>query len=258
MGPAELSEFAVTGERGLDIFRRVDAQNDRSYRYECVATVLGAEVVSYHDIARKHPDRMLAAARRMQDNPALHRPFTLADATGYPQAAGKGGTLDLFLYLDFLRCWQVAALELARMETALTSRATIRPPEISRFLRLLLDYNKVERHEICLRKLAPYLHGQSTEGRDDRWQNAAYSLRMMGDLHMRAGRADTALASYEAAINLGDNPHRRELAIRAAEAASDQSALDRHLACYEDKWALPEPLAALRRSTGPLQTGDHP
>ena len=262
MGPAELSEFAVRGERGLDIFRRVDAPNDRSYRYECVATVLSdgvsAELISHHDHARNHPDRMLAAARRLPENPALHIGFALADAPAFPRATDRRAELEVFLYLDFLRCWQIADLEIARMTDALQSKATIRPPEISRFLRLVLDYNQVQRSEDCLRKLAPYLLGRSAEGRDDRWQNAAYSLRMMGDLHMRAGRAQAALTAYEAALALGDNAHRRELAIRAADAAAERTALVKHFACYEQKWALPERLVALKRAHSPMETGEHP
>ena len=263
MGPAnELPEFAVRGEQGLDIFWRVDAPHDRSYRYECVATVLidgpSAELVSHHDHARNHPDRMLAAAQRLQESPALLAEFALADALAFPRAPDRRAQLDVFLYLDFLRCWQIADLEIARMTEALQGKATIRPSEISRFLRLVLDYNQVQRCEDCLRKLAPYLIGRSAEGLDDRWQNAAYSLRMMGDLHMRAGRAKAALASYEAALALGDNPHRRELAIRAADAATDRAALANHLACYEQKWALPDRLKPLRHAISPLKIGEYP
>ena len=262
MGPADLSEFAVRGERGLDIFRRVDAPNDRSYRYECVATVLGdgpaAELVSHHEHARQHPDRMLAAARRLPENPALDRAFALADPSAFPRAPDRRAQLEVFLYLDLLRCWQIADLEIVRMTDALHNRGTIRPADISRFLRLVLDYNQVHRCEPCLRKLEPYLMGRSVEGMDDRWQNAAYSLRMMGDLHMRAGRAQAALISYEAAIALGDNPHRRELAIRAAAAAADRVALAKHIACYEQTWALPERLAALKRPNSDMKTGEYP
>jgi hypothetical protein len=250
MGGAEIAEFAVRGETGLDIFHRVEARSERRSHYECLATVqpegAAPQLLAYHPIAHRHPDRMFAAARRFGENPALVQGMALGDPASYPQPRDARARLDVFLYLDFLRQWQVAQMEIARMQDNLHRGAVVRPADISRLLRLLLDYNQIRAAAAFIPAMRPHLFQAARTGRDDKWGNAAYALRMVGDLHARAGQQPEALTAYEGAIALGDNAHRRSLAIRAAHAAGNLAALHQHLEQYERKWSLPADLAQLK------------
>ncbi|MGY6548629.1 MAG: hypothetical protein ACXIU7_06445 [Roseinatronobacter sp.] len=289
----DLTEFAVQGDLGVDVFRRVTEKNQRRARYECLATLSaeGAVIGAYHDIARHAPERMRAAARRLQTSAVLAQPISLAKPASYPRAQASGPDLSVFLYLDFFRSWQVAEQEISRIERRLLasgSRAAAptavvalpgaagassspraaarvsgpehgagqRPalgpsaldlsaPEISAVLRLLLDFNQIHRAAPILRGLVPELLARAARGQEDRWQNTGFALRMCGDLRLRAGLPAPALECYEAALVLGDNAHRRGLAIRAAHAAQDHAALGRHLAAFRADWCLPEDLVQI-------------
>ncbi|MCH8465284.1 MAG: hypothetical protein LAT78_01735 [Roseinatronobacter sp.] len=263
MEAPEIAEFAVRGDTGLDIFHRVDARSERRYHYECLATVLpegdSPRLMPYHPIARRHPERMFAAARRFGENPALMQAMALGDPASYPHPQDARARLEVFLYLDFLRLWQVGELEIARMRSNLQTGASVRPADISRLLRLLLDYNQIHAAAGFIPAMRPHLFQAAQTGRDDKWGNAAYALRMMGDLYARAGQQAEALAAYEGAISLGDNAHRRGLAIRAAHAAGNLAALQEHLTQYESKWSLPDDLAQLNPAIMPIATkeGSH-
>lgn len=258
--PEQIPEFAVESELGTDVFRRVDTPNERRYHYECIATVIGmgpaAEVVGYHDDARKNPERMIAAATHLRDTSALWKSFALGDPRSYPLTDTPRAQLDLFLYLDFFRHWQITAMEITRVKVLVQSGGTLNPPDISRVFRLLLNANQVSQAQFFIKAFFPYLMRVSQEKRDDRWQNAAYALRMIGDLQLRTGQNRQALQAYEASIALGDNPFRRGLAVQAAHAAGDRPAALRHISEYERQWRLPEQLARIKAAITFNKTGD--
>ncbi len=252
-----LGEFAALGERGVDIFRRTDEQNQRRYRYECIATVAPdtGEVTAFVPLAENHPERMRAAAQRLAETPLLSHGFALGNPHAYPQAGMTDQPLEVFIYLDFFRVWQVAEQEISRVAALLESGATLGPSETANVLRLLLDFNRLSRATPIIGHVLPSLMMAVTKQSDDKWQNTAYSLRMIGDLNFRAGRPHDALSAYEAALALGVNPHRSSLAIRAAHAAQDIEAMKRHLATYESRWPLPKALAQLKTRTLPTPEG---
>ena len=245
-----ISEFAVSGEFGTDVFRRVDDKNQRRYRYECVATVSDQETVltAHAEHAEKHPERVLAAAKRFARDGVSHASFALGDPASYPRARAGGSSSEIFLYLDFFRLWQIAEQEIARMTAFGQSGKTSTMPEISAVLRLALDFNRVRDGRYLAAAFMPQLLAVAETGKDDRWQNAGYSLRMVGDLHMRAGDPKAALAAYEASILLGDNRFRRGLAIRAAHAADLRDETLLHLEAYQRRWSLPDWIETIRNS----------
>ena len=248
--PEQIPEFAVRTDRGADVFRRVDTPSERRHHYECIATVFeegGApQVIAYHQQARQNPERMIAAATRLREMTALGHVFSLGDPRSYPVPDTPRARLELLLYLDFFRQWQIKELEIARITNLIQSGGTLKPPDISRLFRLLLDYNQLSQAPFFIEAFVPYLLHISQQKKDDRWQNAAYSLRMVGDLQLRAGQAKSSLASYEASIALGDNAFRRGLAVQAAFAAGDKGAALHHIENYERQWRLPEPLAKIK------------
>ncbi|MGL4413549.1 hypothetical protein [Roseinatronobacter monicus] len=260
MVPDQIPEFAVESEHGTDVFRRVDTPKERRYHYECIATVNWSgsrpEVTSYHEDARKAPERMIAAATRLRETSVLGQGFVLGNPRSYPLPDTPGVQLDLFVYLDFFRHWQITAMEIARIKALVQSGGTLKPPDISRIFRLLLDANQVSQAQFFVKAFFPYLLRVSQEKKDDRWQNAAYALRMIGDLQLRAGQKRQALQAYEASIALADNPFRRGLAIQAAYAAGDRAAALRHIESYEGQWRLPERLATIKAVMTSSETGD--
>lgn len=253
-----VAEFAVQGEQGLDIFRRVDDRNQRRYRYECIATVTApdTQLVAYAERAETYPERMFEAAQRFSAIQELHSPFALGVPDQYPRADSMGAALDLFLYLDFFRLWQIAQQEIARMTTVAQSDRPAAVPEIASVLRLALDFNRLRAARALIDGFKPQLLDVAATGKDDRWQNAGYALRMVGDLQMRLGDPVAALAAYDGAIALGDNRHRRGLAIKAAYAAGLQQESVMHLQAYQRKWPLPDRLDAIRASLAPQTSGD--
>lgn len=256
----QIPEFAVHTDRGADVFRRVETPNERRHHYECIATVISAdatpEVIAYHQDARLHPERMINAATRLHQTPVLGNLYSLGDPRSYPLPDTPHAGFDLLLYLDFFRQWQIKELEISRITNLIKTGGTLKPPDISRLFRLLLDYNQLSHAPFFINAFLPYLLHISHEKKDDRWQNAAYSLRMVGDLQLRAGQAKSSLDSYEASIALGDNAFRRGLAVQAAFAADDRDATRRHLESYERKWRLPEPLAKIKTAIISSEPGE--
>ncbi|WP_071795815.1 hypothetical protein [Natronohydrobacter thiooxidans] len=253
-----VAEFAVAGDIGLDVFRRVDDRNQRRYRYECIATVSGPSdrMIAHLDHASKHPERVQAAIERYRGTGFLQQGFALGQPASYPRAGGAGSPLTVFLYLDFFRMWQIAEQEIARMTALVPPDGGYSGPEISNVLKLLLDFNRLRSAEPLIAAFLPQLLDMAARGKDDKWENAAYALRMIGDLQMRNGQPAAALAAYEGSLTLGDNPHRRGLAIRAAHAAGDTGATSRHLEAYVSKWRLPEALQAIREEQDVGQSGE--
>ncbi len=256
--PGQIADLAVTGDLGTDIFRRVDDRNQRRYRYECIATLVDDDtrLVAHSDNAAHHADEIFELAAKLQAAGFLRHRFALGEPASYPRAEDIGAPFALFLYLDFFRMWQIAEQEIARMSTVLSAGQSCDAPELSTMLRLLLDFNQIRRAEPLIGLALPRLLEVAQSGRDDKWQNAGFSLRMVGDLQMRAGQPDAALAAYSAAVSLGDNPHRRGLAIRAADAAGKRDETMRHLDAYIRRWPLTEPLEKIRDSLAPDMPGD--
>jgi hypothetical protein len=253
-----VAEFAVAGDMGLDVFRRVDDRNQRRYRYECIATVSGPSdsVIAHQDHAIRHPERVLAAVAQYSEAQILTQRFALGESASYPRA-GQGGTaFAVFQYLDFFRMWQIAEQEIARVTALVATGAACSGPEISAVLKLLLDFNRLRSAEQLISAFLPQLLEIAARGKDDKWENAAYALRMIGDLQMRSGQPAAALVAYEGSLALGDNPHRRGLAIRAAHGAGDRNATSRHLEAYARQWRLPEPLQAIRDAHAARQSGE--
>lgn len=259
MLPDQIPEFAVESDHGADVYRRVDTPSERRHHYECIATVIwngaDAKVIDYHEEARANPERMIAAAMLLRDNAALGQGVSLGDPRSYPLPQTPRAQLELFQYLDFFRHWQIAKMEFSRIRTLILSGGTLKPPDISRLFRLLLDFNQVAQAQFFIPAFLPYLLEISQRKQDDRWQNAAYALRLIGDLQLRAGQARPALQSYEASIALGDNAFRRSLAIKAAYAAGDIQATKYHLTDYEGQWRLPERLVAIKNAVTSTETG---
>ncbi len=260
MVPEQIPEFAVQTDRGADVFRRVETSSERRHHYECIATVIPADaapqVLAYHQDARQNPERMIAAATRLRETSMLAHMHSLGDPRSYPLPDTPRAALDLLLYLDFFRQWQIKELEITRITNLLQSGGTLKPPDISRLFRLLLDYNQLSQAQFFIKAFLPYLLHISHEKKDDRWQNAAYSLRMVGDLQLRDGQAMSSLKSYEASIALGDNAFRRGLAVQAAFAAGDRDATLRHLESYERQWRLPEPLIEIKAAIISSEPGE--
>ncbi len=253
-----ISEFAVAGETGTDVFRRVDDRNQRRYRYECIATVSdgGTGFAAHMDYAEKHPERVFTAAKRFAQGGVLDVRFALGHPVGYPRATATGATSEIFLYLDFFRMWQIAEREIVRMSELARTASSVSPPEISAVLRLVLDFNRLRDARVLVEGFMPQLLAVSATGKDDKWQNAGFSLRMVGDVHMRAGDPAAALLAYEAAILLGDNPNRRGLAVKAAHAAGRRDETLLHLEAYQRRWSLPDRIDAIRNSLVPQLSGD--
>lgn len=256
--PGQIADLAVAGDLGTDIFRRVDERNQRRYRYECIATLIDGDtrLIAHTDSAADHAETIFALAEKLHAAGFLRLKFALGDPASYPRAEQIGAPFALFLYLDFFRMWQIAEQEISRMSAILSAGESCDAPEISTMLRLLLDFNQIRRAAPVIDLVLPRLLKIAQSGRDDKWQNTGFSLRMIGDLQMRAGQPDAALAAYEASISLGDNPHRRGLAIRAADAAGKHAETMRHLAAYTGQWPLTAPLEKIRDRLAPDLPGD--
>ncbi|TVS05897.1 MAG: hypothetical protein EA407_01320 [Rhodobacteraceae bacterium] len=257
MAPTGLDEFALSGERGIDVFRRVEDENHRRHRYECLSTVIpdSDEVRCFAPYARKFPERMRAAAHAYLESRFLAQRMAFGDPSTYPDSGVSERPIELFLYLDFFRSWQVGEQEIARVERALQQGTSLRPPEVSGVLRLLLDFNRLRRAAPIMNALWPMLNEAASLGAEDQWQNTGFALRMLGDLQRRSGRPERALAAYELSLALGVNAHRCGLAIEAAHEAGDRDAVKRHLATYEERWPLPEQLAEIKAGSAVTSIG---
>ncbi|MCW1933279.1 hypothetical protein [Pararhodobacter zhoushanensis] len=244
-----LPDFALRGEAGIDLFARSDDDAHRRARFRCVAT-LGDDgtLVDHMPDAKRDLTALRATAEALAADPLL-TPFVLADVTSWPKASDLGNPIRLFLYLDFLRAWQVADMAAARFEAGLRRAAGTLPPEAARLPTVILpilDFNQLSRGSRVARALLPLLNAQLADPAFRKPKNGGgtgYALRMLGDLCLRGKDAALALQCYETAVASGDNPFRRRRAIEAARAAKDAEALARHRAAYAQRWRLPADLA---------------
>ena len=268
METGAIAEFAIRGEGGIDLFRRVDEPEKRRHRFECIASLPWSDDSNlprddagavFHIRPNPHLRAALRAAlARLQDHEARMQPLRLGDLRSFPGAAAAG--FDSFVYLDFLRAWLVADMTIARTESALAAGEMPDHATLSTALRLLLDFNRLGRGRALCNAVLPGLIGQVTPraARSDRHANLAYALRLAGDLLLRAGDPARALDAHEAAVTMGENRFRRRRAIAAALAAGDGPALERHLALFARRWPLPADLAQLRADTAPQTTAGDP
>lgn len=226
-----LPDLAVGGETGIDVFERLPGADRRPGRFRCLGTVAAgggpeAAVAIHEPGPGVEPARLRRAAAALAAAPALSRPFSLADATGFPAPAAAGEPLALFLRLDFLRARQLADLGLDRLEAGLAAgpgAAFDRPGAFPALVAQAYDFNRIARGTALARLVLPHLPPPAAC--DD---GIAFGLRMLGDLALRGGAAGLALACFEAALAIGDNPHRRARARAAAAALGDPAALARH------------------------------
>lgn len=276
----DIDDFAVTGERGLDLFSRRQDQTSRRARFVCIATAIdtppagqppplnalpapagldgtqGRLLVCHEPAARRGAEELWHAVSRFAGQAALHRPFSLADAPGYPGADGLQAPHALFLYVDFFRERQLAAHGvdslIAELEKDADAARRIDPGELATTLRQALDYNMIARAEALWPFIRRLLETRAKPGTlpSALADSTGYALRIMGDLRLRAGRPDQALAAFETALRLGDNPFRRRRAIEAALAAGQPDAASAHIAAYARHGMLPPDLRALARAAG--------
>lgn len=213
--------------------------------------------------ARKDAASLWETVSRFESQPALHQPFSLGDAQGYPCTDGLRAPLDLFLYIEFFRERQLAAHSLDAFARTLDADARaaagLDPGELAATLRLALDYNMIARGAVLWPRLQPLLAARASvrELPRELQESTGYALRLLGDLRLRAGAAEDALGAFETALKLGDNPFRRRRAIEAAVAAGRIDACRRHLAAHAALAPLPADLQALAREAGiePLPAG---
>lgn len=244
----EVPDFAIRGERGVDLFQRRDDPAQKRAIYRCIATLGQAGLADHDPGARRDPARLIALAEGLANAP-LAAPVSLVDATTWGGLSRPGASLAVFLHLDFLRAWQVAELAAARFEEACARDPASQiadPARLAGAVGALYDFNRLGRADRLARLLlGPLAMRTAAPGfRDDGPGNTGYALRMLGDLALRNDQPALALRCFETAIGAGDNSHRRRRAIEAARAADDAEALARHRAAYASRWPLPPDLAA--------------
>lgn len=216
-----LPDLAILGEHGIDVFERRDLPGQRRARFRCLGRVLPSGVAESFE-PDGTPQRLLDAARALQAAP----PLSLTDATTFPaqmaQGKARGDPAALFLRIDFLRAWALADLGLTRFAASPPAAALAQAGQFSAQVAMAYDFNRVARGVALAQALLPALPPPQ-----DCDEAIAFGFRMLGDLAMRGAEAGLALACFEAALAIGDNPHRRARARAAAEAAGDAAALAR-------------------------------
>ena len=253
---AEIPEFPVRGETGIDLFQRLEDPSQRRARFRCVATVQGDTVIDHQPEARRPAERLRALAGTL---PVALPALSLADSRDWAGLAqATPDPLALFLYLEFLRAWQVVEFAARRFDRQLDQAPGTLPDApgaLAGAVAPLFDMNRTGRGMALARRLVPLLRqAVATPGyRDDRAGGTGYALRMLGDLSLRGGDPQLALACFETAVDAGDNPFRRRKAIEAARIAGDDAAEDRHRTAYAARWRLPPDLAGRMTHEGTPQ-----
>mgnify|MGYP001328277807 CR=1 FL=1 len=256
---ADLPELALAGDRGIDLFRRVEDPDQRRVHYECIATAHPAppenapRLEVFFPQACRQPDRLWQAVARYQNAPGLHQAFAFGHPAGYPSMRDPATRLALFQCLEFFRTRLVADLTIASYEEKLTTepeRAARYFAETAGALKLLVDYNMLIRARPICKVLAPLVIArvQAPGFIEDGDQATGFSLRLLGDLYLRDDAPADALACFEAAIAAADNPFRRRKAIAAARALGDTARCLAHIDSFEQAGRVPPDLAALRQT----------
>ncbi len=221
----DLPDLAIRGEGGIDIFaRRLEAERQRA-RFFCLGRICADGGVEVFEKGIT-PERLMRAAAQYPPEPQR---LDLADATSFPPLlanfgqAGPKSTLELFLRLEFLRAYAVAAQALLPFETALAKDPAAVTADGSRFaghVALAYDFNRISLGITFARLALPALPARRLLTNEH-----GFALRMLGDLAMRGHEAGLC---FEAALAAGANPHRRARALAAARALGHDEAIARH------------------------------
>lgn len=215
-----LPDLAVRGERGIDIFERQDLPGQRRARFRCLGRVLEGGATEAFE-PEGNPRRLTAAAEGLAAAPALSAPLSLTDANAFPAIAALPDPMALFVRVDFLRAWALADLGLARF-LADPGAVYARQNQFAAQVALAYDFNRISIGVTLARALLP-----ARPAPDDSDETLGFGFRMLGDLALRGAESELALSCFEAALAIGDNPHRRARARAAALAAGDAAALER-------------------------------
>ncbi|WP_068296888.1 hypothetical protein [Pararhodobacter sp. CCB-MM2] len=251
----DLPDFALRGEKGIDLFHRIEDRTHKRARYRCLATVEpGEHLVIHAPEMKRDPEALLRTATALATDP-IAAPLSLTDPESWPRAVRGADPIRLFLYLDFLRAWQVADMGSARLEAQAASSPGALPVDLGRIagaIAPVFDFNRLSRGIALTRLLVPVLAGRVRDPRfrDDSHGGTGYALRMLGDLCLRGDQPGLALDCFETAVAAGDNPFRRRKAIEAARAARDTQALAKHREAFAAQWPLPADLAAENDTKG--------
>lgn len=255
----DLPELALAGDRGIDLFRRIEDAGQRRAGYECIATAHPAPPESesrlevFIPAACRQPERLWQAVARYRDADGMHRPFAFGHPHDYPSMRDPATRLALFQVLEFFRTRLVADLTIATYEERLNAdpdHAARHYAETTGALRLLLDYNMLARARPLRKVLAPRVIARvrAPGFAEDGDQATGYALRLLGDLCLRDADPVAALACFEAAIGAADTAFRRRKAIAAARAAGDTEACLAHIDSFARAGRIPPDLDALRRT----------
>lgn len=250
-------EFAVRGERGIDIFRRLEDENARRARYECLGSVETKDpkkpavldfAARFHQGETEH---FVSLAAQLDVDPALKQVFCLSDTTQWPCAYASPDPMLVFLHLEFFRAWQVADMALRRFVEMLEAQPQSlphRPHALPGAVIPAFQFNRLSLGRRLAQAALPVIETrlESHGNAHDDILGTGYALRMLGDLALRDANPALALQCFEMSLAAGENPHRRTKAIEAAHLAHDHAALGRHL----DAFAAKEPLHDWMKSLG--------
>ncbi|MCL4674833.1 MAG: hypothetical protein KJZ59_02105 [Pararhodobacter sp.] len=260
------TDLAIRGERGIDLFQRLESPGHKRARFRCIAMLCepgpgaapdaarggdeAARIMDFEPQATRSAASLMARVQALRDNPALSRAFVLGDTRGWAGVATAGDPLALFLHHEFFRAWQVADIAGHRFQTAVADDPeglTRDGAQLAGAIAPILDFNRLTRGVALATAIEPVLRARihAPGFRDDRSGSTGYALRMLGDLCLRADQSALALACFETAIGAGDNPFRRRKAIEAAHMAGNRARLEAHLDAFRSRGPLPADLARL-------------
>lgn len=250
-------EFAIHGERGVDVFRRSENSTSKRSEYECIGCVIGSaagskQVLDFSAALFEKPaPSLIEVAERLNGNEALHTELAFGDVRSWPSASTAQDPFQVFVYLDFFRAWQIADLALQRLLSNLEAdphSLPHGPHALPHAVAPALHFNRLALGtriaEIALPVLASRLdaHGNA----NDAVLGVGYAMRMLGDIALRAGNTRLALACFETSVAHGDNQHRRRKAIEAAFLNGDNEALTRLTEAFVQKWGRPDWLTQIQ------------
>jgi len=253
MFDTEQTDFAIVGDRGIDLFTRIHDTGQNRARYRCFATVSTPDLtlLDFEPHIARDPQALLALAETVKSDPQLCQTFTLGSTRDWPRARAGQSPLRILLYLDFFRAWQVADMAAARLEEQVQNAPDSLPAQIAGAVAPVYDFNRLDRGVRLAKTLVPIFRRriEAPGFVDDSAGSTGYALRMLGDLCLRAGEPGLALSCFETAVAAGDNPHRRRKAIEAANTAGLPNRVQAHIAAFSRRWPLPADLAALTESS---------
>ncbi|WP_323036913.1 hypothetical protein [Pararhodobacter sp.] len=248
------SEIALRCQDRIDVFLRLEDHSQKRARFRCIAMITGdgdtADVTDFEPHLHRDAQALMHRAQKQVQDPVLGQTLSLNDMTHWPAAIDASNPLDVFLYLEFLRTWQVADMAAHHMQNRLAQdpeHFTRDPSQVAASVAPVFDFNRLDRGVAIARILQPAMQARiAAPGfQDDKPGSAGYALRMIGDLCLRAGENLLALACFETALLAGENPYRRRKAVEASIAAKDPDRLSHHLRAYQARWPLPSDLSDL-------------